>query len=88
MAEKTRIIGIIGAGQIGSRHLQAIAKLTETTNIYIVDTSTDSLNIAKQRFKEIVNNEAEISTSYLTNQMDLPAELDIVIVSTNSNIRG
>ncbi|OLS19107.1 MAG: hypothetical protein HeimC2_42650, partial [Candidatus Heimdallarchaeota archaeon LC_2] len=49
---------------------------------------TDSLNIAKQRFKEIVNNEAEISTSYLTNQMDLPAELDIVIVSTNSNIRG
>ncbi|OLS25574.1 MAG: Inositol 2-dehydrogenase/D-chiro-inositol 3-dehydrogenase, partial [Candidatus Heimdallarchaeota archaeon LC_2] len=88
MAEKTRIIGIIGAGQIGSRHLQAIAKLTETTNIYIVDTSTDSLNIAKQRFKEIVNNEAEISTSYLTNQMDLPAELDIVIVSTNSNIRA
>ena len=44
-------LAIIGAGQIGSRHLQGIKKSINSFNIHIVDTNSNSLNIAKRRFE-------------------------------------
>ena len=39
---------IIGAGQLGSRHLQGLLKLTQEQVVYVLDPSNDSLSIAKQ----------------------------------------
>ena len=47
---------VVGAGQIGSRHLQAILKLDIKQTIYILDPSTNSLEISKERANEIPNN--------------------------------
>lgn len=46
-------IGIIGAGQLGSRHLQAIKKVKFPLEIFVFDPSNNSLDIAKKRYEEI-----------------------------------
>jgi len=46
---------IIGAGQLGSRHLQSLLKVPSKLKIYVVDQSHDSLSLAKSRAAEIAN---------------------------------
>lgn len=48
---------LIGAGQLGSRHLQGIAKIDFKANICVVDPSEISIEIAKERYKQINKNE-------------------------------
>ena len=75
---------IIGAGQLGSRHLQGLVKYLGQLEIYVLDTSTDSLKIAQEREKEITHNHKII---YTQSWQILPNFFDIVIVATNANIR-
>ena len=49
-------IAIIGAGQLGSRHLQAIARLTMPARVYLVDPSDAARDVARQRFGEMPAN--------------------------------
>ena len=49
---KKRII-LVGCGNIGSRHLQAIAKLSYEIKIDIVEPNDDAQNLAKSRLNEI-----------------------------------
>ena len=44
---------LIGAGQIGSRHLQALALSDINIEISVVDSSTASLAVAKDRYKQV-----------------------------------
>jgi len=48
-----RKVIIIGLGQIGSRHLQSLAQVKTPLEIYGVDPSIESLDVAKQRFFEV-----------------------------------
>lgn len=48
-----RRIVVAGAGQIGSRYLQGLAKLAEPSEIWAYDTSQDSLDRARQCWKEV-----------------------------------
>ena len=50
-------IAIIGCGQIGSRHLQALSLIKEGAIIYLVDNSPESIDISKERFEQVVNKE-------------------------------
>ena len=50
---ETLNVSIIGSGQIGSRHLQALAHLQESVRIQLVDPSQSSLEVACQRFHSI-----------------------------------
>ncbi|WP_346316649.1 Gfo/Idh/MocA family oxidoreductase [Chitinophaga sp. YIM B06452] len=79
-------VGIIGAGQLGSRHLQALAKVNAQLDIYISDISSQSLEIAKGRFEEVPEG-ARHQVHYLTSVEEFPAQLEIVIIATNSEIR-
>lgn len=47
---------IVGAGQLGSRHLQSLNLLHETLDITVVDPCTSSLETAKSRFEASVHN--------------------------------
>ena len=49
-------IALIGCGQLGSRHLQALAFVKHKVKIQVVDSSSDSLKIAEIRFKEVSQN--------------------------------
>jgi len=81
-------IAVVGVGQLGSRHLQALAKLDFEAKIYVVDPFEKSLSIAKSRFKEIESeNKHLLHPFFLTKIDELDQELDIVIIATNSDIR-
>lgn len=75
---------IIGAGQLGSRHLQGILKLSGKNNVYVVDPSENAIDIAKERANEINHSHNVIFEHDLKN---IPSNIFIAIVATNSNIR-
>ena len=76
---------VIGAGQLGSRHLQGLLRLTIKQKIFVLDPSEVSLEVSKTRAGEI-SNEHEIVFS---NDWDvLPQNLDLVIIATGANVRA
>lgn len=76
---------IIGAGQLGSRHLQGLLKYEKLQLIYVLDKSKSSLKIAKQRAEEI---EFEHTVKYISEWNSLPHKLDLVIVATGASVRS
>jgi len=81
-------IAIIGAGQLGSRHLQGLAKSSFSISIEIVDPFEESLNIAKTRFNEINRSEYITSINYYQSIDKLSDKIDLVIVATGANVRS
>lgn len=78
-------IAVIGAGQLGSRHLQALSMIKDAANLYIVDPNEKSLVISKERFNEIKHADKNL---YICKKVtELPKSLDFVVVSTNSKQR-
>lgn len=76
---------IIGAGELGSRHLQGILKVNRQLNVYCVDPSEKSLKIAKNRADEITSNS---NVSYSKSLDFIPVnQFDVVIISTSSHVR-
>jgi hypothetical protein len=75
---------IIGAGELGSRHLQGLIRYDELQTIYVVDPSEDSLKKSKERALEIEHGHDIIFVNEL---QSLPLKLDMVIVATQANIR-
>lgn len=80
-------ISIIGAGQLGSRHLQGLVTAQNEMNIWVVDQSQESLNIAKERCEQVVSSTIK-NVTYSNNIGELPSELDLVIVATGSKPRA
>ena len=80
-------LAVIGAGQIGSRHLQALAKLDLPLELYVIDPSVDSLEVARQRYSELEINPMIKAVRFNTTLEGLPSRLDYVIISTSSKIR-
>ena len=76
---------IIGAGQLGSRHLQGLLQFSSNElNVFVVDPFQDSLNIAKQRAQEVSHSHTVV---YCSSILEIPFELDFVIIATNSKVR-
>lgn len=76
-------IAIVGAGQLGSRHLQALSLLQEEMNIFLVDPIEISLEVSKKRFDEVdkYNNK----NIYLLNSIKkLPISIEFAIIATTS----
>jgi hypothetical protein len=81
-------ITIVGTGQIGSRHLQALCQLKNPTRIDLVDPSEESLQKAQGRYEEVIPfNKQGIELWCHKSLDDLPETLDLVIVATNSIVR-
>lgn len=78
---------IIGAGNIGSRHLQALSKVTLPLSIQVIDPSIDSLTLAKQRYSEAkIHNNHQVE--YFQNLNKINSQIDVAIIATSSNIRS
>ena len=75
---------IIGAGQLGSRHLQGLLRCKTKQEIVVYDLSINSLNISKNRALEINNDH---NLTFTNNWEDIPIKIDLAIISTNSNVR-
>ncbi len=80
-------IAVVGAGQLGSRHLQGLKKAHIPMNIFVLDASTDSLQICEQRYNEIADNHLIGTILFTTQWGELPDKIDIAIVATGSKPR-
>ena len=56
MGDNPKRIAIIGAGQLGSRHLQGLTKIKQDIHITVIDPNPSALEIARQRFVEMPEN--------------------------------
>lgn len=76
---------IIGAGQLGSRHLQGLLNFNhDKLNIYIIDPSKEALQIAHLRAQELSH---QHQIHYCKAILDLPSVLEFVVIATNSKVR-
>ena len=55
---------IIGAGQLGSRHLQGLSKINNDIEIAVVDPNRDALELAHNRYEEMPSNSHIHSVDY------------------------
>tara|TARA_B100000212_G_scaffold342563_1_gene330642 strand:- start:6754 stop:7722 length:969 start_codon:yes stop_codon:yes gene_type:complete len=84
MSEKK--ISLIGLGEIGSRHLQALTKGLDSYELHCVDPSQASIEFSKSRLPSISPNH-ESRLNFYTEIDSLPAHLDLAIIATSSNVR-
>lgn len=77
---------IIGAGQLGSRHLQGAVKSRIGLNITVVDVSIDALETAKARVNEIIIGN-EVTKVEFCQKVLSGGIYDLCIIATTSNVR-
>jgi hypothetical protein len=81
-------IAIVGAGQLGSRHLQSLTQIKVSSDIYVVDINQKSLDISEDRYNSMENSSYIKSVLFTHNISDLPDKVDLLIVATNSDKRS
>jgi predicted dehydrogenase len=81
-------IVVIGAGQLGSRHLQALSKVNFQAKIEVIDPLAASLEVARTRFNEMPSNSNIAGVSVLSSLSELSSQVDLAIIATNADIRA
>ena len=79
---------IVGGGDLGSRHLQGLAQLSNPATIDVYDPSTFSLKRCAQRVAEISSKCVSIhNIRYCTSPSDLDTNYDLAINAVTSKHR-
>lgn len=78
---------IAGAGQIGSRHLQGLAKVDHPLRVQVYDISADALARAESRLREVSCAGSHIEVSFHEKLDSTAKDQDLVIVATAADIR-
>lgn len=81
-------IALIGAGQLGSRHLQGLKKAQVQMNIYVVDACEESLKISELRYNEVEDNPLIQQIVFTTKMEELPQHIDLAVIATSSKPRA
>lgn len=79
-----KTIALVGCGNLGSRHLQAIAKLPHELQVEIIEPSNDAQKLAKSRLEEIQYNKKLHKYSWYREIQELTNVPDLTIVSTKA----
>ncbi len=80
-------IVVIGAGNIGSRHIQALKKFTNCNlHIFVVDPNPNSIKTAKVRCNEVGHNPM-VKMEFSLSISELPKKIDLAIISTTADHR-
>lgn len=78
---------IIGAGQLGSRHLQGVKLAQHPLDIWVSDVNEESLRIAEERYNQVTSSVAH-QVHFVTNMDEVPFEIDVAIIATGSMPRA
>ena len=81
-----KTLALVGAGNIGSRHLQSLANLGQEWNIVVVEPDPKSMATAQLRYEEVVE-KGSPTPDYCNSLEGLPATLDICILATLASRR-
>lgn len=77
-------IAIIGVGQLGSRHLQALNLINKKLDITVVDSSQESLDIARSRFEASVGSQKHDVVYQKSLQFSDPVNVAIIASTAKS----
>ena len=80
-------ITIVGCGNIGSRHLQAISQIKESLEINIVEPDEKSRKAALERLEEISFDASNQKYTWCKNIEELSKKSDVTIISTSAKNR-
>ena len=80
-------VSVIGIGNLGLRHLESLINSKMNLEIYALDPSIRAIQNAVNFTDKIHYDEKLISVKFISRIAELPKDIDLVIVSTNSNIR-
>jgi len=80
----TKKITLIGCGNVGSRHLQALAKLPFDIDVNIVEPSKDAQDLAKTRLNEVQKKDTNNKFSWYESIKELGDSSDLAIVATTA----
>ena len=84
----TSNIAIIGAGGIGSRHLQGLSKLERQIKLIVIDPSKSAIERARSLHEETCNDDNIQSVEYHKSlKKPISSSIDLAIISTNSDVR-
>jgi len=78
---------IIGAGQLGSRHLQSIAQSSFGISIEVVEPFESARVIAKERYEEIEDKKFVSDIQFYSSIKDLSSDIDMAIIATGADVR-
>ena len=81
-----KTILIVGAGQLGSRHLQGVKLSANELDIWVYDLSRDSLKIAEERYNQIKSPNFK-SVHFVNDFKNIPVCIDVAIIATSSKPR-
>ncbi len=80
-------IAIIGAGQLGSRHLQGLTKIKQAINVTVIEPNPDALDLSNKRYDEMPSNPLIGSISFSSIMETMEADVDVAIIATNADVR-
>ena len=80
-------IMVVGCGGIGSRHLEALSKITIPIKLFAVDPNEKSLDNAKKITDKVISNNNIKSISFLKEFPKDIDEIDLCIIATSSDVR-
>lgn len=80
-------VAIIGAGQLGSRHLQGLARVETPLAIHLLDPSESSLALARSRYDEVAGASSPHRLHLCQDVAQLPDQLELAISATTANHR-
>ncbi len=78
---------IVGCGELGSRHLQAVAKLSEVEEIQVVDPRLEALQFGKERLGEIERGNPGMTVRWLSSLQQVSPGSDLCVVATRAKER-
>ncbi len=79
---------IVGCGDIGSRHLQAVASLPQVQEIEVVDPRPEGLALGRRRISEVADRALGTSYRWLSSLDEAKRDGDLCIVATQAEGRG
>lgn len=87
MSGKHRVL-LIGCGQLGSRHLQAVASLPQVREIEVVDPRPEGLSLGQSRLADLPDLQPHIQLKWLSRLDDASRGGDLCIVATQAEGRA
>ncbi len=78
---------IVGCGELGSRHLQAVATLPEVGEIEVVDPRPEGLQLGRERVAEVEERQPGTVYRWLSSLEEASPGGDLCIVATQADVR-
>ncbi len=79
---------LVGCGQLGSRHLQALVALKDVAEIFVLDPNPASLELGQFRVREVADANPNIRLSWFDDMSKIPVGGDLCLMATQAQGRG